>query len=39
MKGWDHKSFDIFDNLKDRKNSEHCKIGGDESGKIKYTFN
>ena len=39
MKGWDHKSFDIFDNLKDRKNSEHFKIGGDESGKIKYTFN
>ena len=33
MKGWDHRSFDIFNNLKDRKNSEHFKIGGDESGK------
>ena len=36
---WNHQDFDIFDDLKSRKNAIHDCVGGDKSGKIKYHFN
>ena len=39
MKGWNHKNFDIFNDLEARKNHTHDCVGGDKSGKIKYKFN
>ena len=34
MKGWDHKSFDIFDDIKNRIDTTHNCVGGDKSEKI-----
>src|SRR6056300_402252 len=39
MKDWNYKDFDIFNDLENRKNSTHNKVGGDKSGKIEYKFN
>ena len=39
MKGWDHKSFDIFDDIKNRIDTTHNCVGGDKSEKIDYKFN
>lgn len=39
MKKWNYKDFDIFNDLENRKNSTHNKVGGDKSGKIEYKFN
>lgn len=38
---WTHKEFDIFDDLKSRKNQTHKTVGGDKSGRVVggYTFN
>jgi hypothetical protein len=39
MKSWNYKDFDIFNDLENRKNSTHNKVGGDKSGKVEYKFN
>jgi hypothetical protein len=39
MKNWNYKDFDIFNDLENRKNSTHNKVGGDKSGKVEYKFN